>query len=66
MIVKLAIDAAIFAGGALAGAGSWAALKAKAASDVSVLLADAKAEAAKVTPSISTIVSKIEAALAKL
>lgn len=65
-MLHLIVDAACFVGGAVVGAGSWAALKAKAASDVSALLTDAKAEAAKVTPSISTIVSKIEAAIAKL
>ena len=66
MAFHLVFDAASFAGGLFVGAGSWAALKAKAKSDAKVLLADAKAEAAKVTPSVSTIVSKIEAAVKAL
>jgi len=64
--MSIILLAAAFVGGAVVGCGSWAAFKAKAAADAKALLADAKAEAAKVSPSVSTIVSKIESALSKL
>jgi len=66
MAFHFVFDAANFAGGLFVGAGSWALVKAKLVSDAKTLLADAKAEAAKVTPSFSTVISKIEAAVAKL
>ena len=66
MIFTLAVVAGAFVGGGIVGAGSFTLFKAKAVSEAKVLLADAKTELAKVSPSITTVVSKIEATIAKL
>jgi hypothetical protein len=64
--MSIILLAAAFVGGAVVGCGGWAAFSAKAKAELAVLAADVKAEAAKVVPSGSALLTKIEALLAKL
>ena len=64
--MSLIISAAIFVGGVFVGAGGWAAFEAKAKAELAVLVADIKAEAAKIAPTATALLSKIEALLSKL
>lgn len=64
MSIILLAGAAV--GGAIVGAGGWAGFKALATSKLKVLVADVKAEAAKVVPAGHVLLTKIEAVVAKL
>jgi hypothetical protein len=64
--MSLILLAVAFVGGAVVGAGGWAAIKAKAVAELKVLAADVKTEAAKVVPVGHVLLSKVEALIAKL
>ena len=66
-MTTIIISACAFVGGAIVGAGGLAALKAKATAELKTLLADVRADIAKLSSAAGKgILAKIEAIIAKL